>query len=1031
MNFSRVFALAAFLPFTCLAVSPDLVISHIYGAGGNSGATLNRDFAVLFNRGTATVNLSGKSLQYAATAGNFNAAQVLALGNVNVPAGGYYLIGLASGGANGAAIPNPDTTGSANLAAANGKLALVNGTTNLGCGDNSTPCQGAALASIIDLVGFGTANFSETSAAPAPSTTTLIVRANGGCTDTDNNASDFSIAQALNYVIPNSSTALAPCSGGGGNPTLSINDVSVLESNSGTTAFTFTASLTAPAGAGGVTFNIATADGTASAPSDYTANSATGVTIAAGAQSTTFTVLVNGDTSVEPNETFFVNITNVTGANAGDVQGLGTIVNDDVPPVVITSIGTVQGSGNDSPLNGQTVSVQGVVTARISSGFFVQDGGDGNPNTSDGLFIFTSSAPPAAATVGNIVQVTGTVTEFGPSADPFSRGTTELIAPLTVTQITTGNALPAPVVIAPAMVTPNGGIDQLERYEGMRVSIASLRVVAPTGGSVSEANATSNSTGVFFGVMPGTATPFREAGVEAPDPAPLCAAGSGCAIPVFDTNPERIRVDSDAAGQTAVEVGVNQVVSGLTGVMHYGFRTYTILPTAAPTVSGTAISLTPTAVPGAGSVTIASMNVERLFDTIDDPGSDVVVTPTAYNNRLGKISAAIRDVLRTPDVVALQEVEKLAVAEALAQRITTDALAASQPDPGYIAYVFEGNDPGGIDVGFLVKSSLQLQSLEQLGATATYTSPCTGGQDILNDRPPLRLRGSAVKSGQTVSFTVFVNHLRSLNDIDSLDACGGTTAGARVRAKRAAQANYLASLIQDEFTATPAAKIAAVGDFNAFEVNDGLADVLNAIIGTPAPLTQVATATNDPSYADLTNLLNLLPLAHRYSYVFDGNHQTLDHVLLSPAARAVTVGGGYARVNSEFPDSLRANPASPVRYSDHDPVVVHLTSASDITSQLTVTRGGITYNRIALTATSSIIVRNNTANTIAGPLQLVISGLTNGGSVTNANANRGAAYVFNLPASLAPGQSVTIPLQFAVPSTQSFNYAAAVFAGVL
>ncbi|BDC49086.1 nuclease [Bryobacterales bacterium F-183] len=1038
MNLGRLLALATALPLLSLAASPDLVISHIYGAGGNNGATYNQDFVVLFNRGTSAASLSGKSLQYASAAGNFGASapQIVALPAISLQPGRYHLIAMTPVGANGIALPTADTTGTTAMNATVGKLAIVTETAALNCGSTTTACDSTALAKIIDLVGYGTtANLAETAPTPAPSPTNFVVRANGGCTDTDNNSTDFATAVAATTPIPNSATPAAPCSGGGGpvTPTLNISDVSAFETNSGTTDFTFTVSLTSPAGASGVSFTIATQNNTATAPSDYTATSASGV-IPPGSSTYTFVVPVLGDTTVEPDETFFVNITNLTGASAGDLQGTGTIRNDDVPPVTLTSISAIQGSGPVSPLNGQSVNVEGIVTARISNGFFLQSAGtgDGNPATSDGIFVFTSSTPSANAAVGNLVRVSGTVTEFSPSTDLQSPPVTELINATVSAPISTGNTLPAPVTITPAMATPNGGINQLEHLEGMRVTIASLRVVAPTDGSVSDITAESTTNGVFYGVMPNVATPFREAGIQTPSTVPVCAAGSGCAIPVFDGNPERIRVDSDAAGQSPIEVGVNQVVSNLTGVLHYGFRAYSVLPTAAATVSGTPIQLTATPIPGAGTVSIAAMNVERLFDAVNDGGGTPVANATGYSNRLGKISKTIRDVLRTPDVVAFEEAEKFDVLRDLATRITTDAAAAGQPDPAYTAYLVEGNDVGGIDVGFLVRNTVQVDDVTQFGAATTYISPCNGNPETLNDRPPLRLRATANRpGGQILRFIVFVNHLRSLNDVDSTDPCGVTTAGARVRAKRAAQANYLADLIQAELTNNPTARIVAVGDFNAFEVNDGLVDVLNAIIGSPAPATRVVTATNDPTYADLTNMLNLLPVPQRYSYVFDGNHQTLDHVLLSPLARAAVVGGGYARVNSDFPESLRNNPNTPERYSDHDPVVVHLTTAPERTAKLEISRGGITYNRAALTATSSITIRNNTPDTLPGPFNLVLSGLTNGVTVLNATSHNGAAYVFSMPAPLAPGQSVTIPLQFSLTSIQTFNYVAAVFNGVL
>lgn len=830
--------------------------------------------------------------------------------------------------------------------------------------------------------------------------------------------------------------SLTPQGAGGGGIVLSVNDVTQAETNAGTTSFVFTVSLSAPAPAGGVTFDIATADNSATAASlDYAAQSLTTQTIPATQSTYTFTVAVNGDTTVEPNESFFVNVTNVTGTGvtAGDAQGLGTINNDDVS---LISINAIQGSGTASPLVGNVVTTSGIVTAVRTNGFFLQtpDGGiDADVTTSEGIFVFTSSAPPASAAIGNGVQVTGTVAEFTSTGNPAIFTTTELTGP-TVVQLSIGNTLPAPIALTNAQLTPGGGITQLERFEGMVLSIPTLNVVAPTDGNVSEPNANSTTNGVFFGVLAGNATPTREAGIETYFPVPTCAAGSGCAIPIFDTNPERIRVDSDGLpGFPALDLTTGAVLTNLTGVLDHNGSAYTLYPTANPTIGGTPITAAPVPVSPVGSVSVAAMNIERLFDTVNDPAtSDPVLTAGAYASRLGKISLAIRNNLRSPDVIALEEVENLTTAQDLAARINSDAVAASQPNPGYTAFLVEGNDIGGIDVGFLVRANnVSVVSVTQLEAATTYISPCTNTPETLNDRPPLRLRGTANKSGQLLDFTVFVNHLRSLLGIEETTPCALSTDGARVRAKRAAQADNLAKIIQDELTANPAARILAVGDFNAFEVNDGYVDTINAVLGVPAPGTQVATATGDPSYANLTNLLSLLQGTQRYSYVFDGNHQTIDHALINPGALQQLVGGGYARINADFPEIFRGDFNRPERYSDHDPVFAYLTTASNITAQTVFTRAGTTYNRTALTATSRITVRNSTAGTLSGPLSLIITGLTDGVLLTNANATTGAGAIYNLAAPLAPGQSVTVNLDFSLNAIKAISYTATVFSGTL
>jgi uncharacterized repeat protein (TIGR01451 family) len=310
----------------------NLVISQVYGGGGNSGATYINDFIEIFNRGTTTVNLAGWSVQYQSATGT-TAWSVTNLSGTLQP-GQYYLVQEASSGAVGNPLPTPDAPGVITMAAGAGKVALLNTTTAL---------NGACPSSvnISDLVGYGTtANcFEGAGPAPAPSATTADLRATSGCTDTDNNAADFS---AVAPNPRNTSSPLHNCSF----PDLTINNVTITEGNAGTVLATFTVSLSAPAPTGGVTFDIATQDGTATvADSDYVARSLTGQIIPVGTQTYTFDVTVNGDTNIESDETFFVNVTNVSSANLADGQGQGTIQNDDSPPVL--SINDVtQNEGN-------------------------------------------------------------------------------------------------------------------------------------------------------------------------------------------------------------------------------------------------------------------------------------------------------------------------------------------------------------------------------------------------------------------------------------------------------------------------------------------------------------------------------------------------------------------------------------------------------------------------------------------------------------------------------------------------------------
>jgi hypothetical protein len=736
--------------------------------------------------------------------------------------------------------------------------------------------------------------------------------------------------------------SLTPNGGGPVQPTLSINDVNVVEGNVGTTTATFTVSLSAPAGPSGVSFDIATADGTATvANNDYVARSLTGQTIPSGSTTYAFNVTINGDATPEPNESLFVNVTNITGATAGDAQGIGTINNDDV---VITPIHDIQGPGGSSPIVGASVTTRGIVTGVRSNGFFIQTSDaevDADPATSQGLAVFTSSAPPAAAVVGALVQVTGTVTEFVPPQDPLQPPVTQLTGP-SVVQLSTGNPLPAPVVLTATFPDPAGAHDQLERVEGMRVSLASLTVTGATLGSINEPNATATSNGVFYGTATGIARPFREPGIQAPDPAP---AGTIPPIPRWDANPELIRVDSDGlVGGPLIDVGTGAVVTGLVGPLDYAFRRYTILPDpgASLGVSGGPNAVAATA-PTATEVTIASWNLERYFDNVDAPGiSEPVLTTTAFNSRLAKASRAIRDFLRTPDIVGVQEVENLATLQTLATTINNDAVAASQPNPQYQAYLVEGNDVGGIDVGFLVKTAavvgttprVGVAAVTQFGATTTITNPDTS-TELLNDRPPLVLE-AVVNAANGASFpvTVVVNHLRSLNDNASIapGSNGWATVGDRVRNKRKLQAEFLANLVQNRQTANPNERIVVLGDMNAFEFNDGLVDSLGTILGLPSADNTTAVPGDgiDLVNPDLLNLSTAMPVASRYSFVFDGSAQFLDHVLVNDDVVSATATRRVeaARIGADFAETARNDATSAVRLSDHDPLVLYLDVAA-------------------------------------------------------------------------------------------------------
>jgi predicted extracellular nuclease len=932
----RFFALAALLTFIALSPAPvagissGVVISQVYGGGGNSGATYKQDFIELHNRGGSRIDLTGWSVQYAAVGGtNWQRTN---LTGVLLEAGQYYLIQEAAGAnANATALSNPDATGTIPMAAAAGKVALVSSQVTLS--GSGCPFD----ASIVDFVGFGTGTgstcFEGLGPTPTLTNTTAALRSANGCTDTDSNAADFT---AGTPTPRNTQSQVVSCAAAPPAIRSALADP-----------------LLAPQG-GSVTFTVVVKPGSNPADTNIsvTGNFAsiggagsfllTGASADTGAQTFSATVSV-GSTATQGPKSIPVTATDGQGRQAT------TAVSMAVRSSSVTPIHDVQGASSASPRDGVLLTTRGIVTGRRSNGFFIQDeqaNYDADPGTSEGVFVFTSSAPPAAAAVGNAVFVVGTVDEFIPSADPFSPPTTEIVDPVVGADPVAG-IMAAPVELTSAELNAAGPVDQLERLEGMRVSVATLTVVAPTGGSVSETNATSTSSGVFYGVLPNVHRPFREPGIEVFE-----AAGAAPAIPRFDANPERLRVDSDAVGHPSINVLPGATVNTIVGPLDYSFRSYTVdlEPAAATTVSSIAPVATPVRLAGPGEFTVASSNIERFFDTVDDDGvSDVVLTDSAFHNRLNKLSLQVRQVMRSPDIIGVEEVDNLSTLQTIAAKVNDDTVASGAPNPGYVAYLEDGNDIGGIDSGFLVKGSrVDVLDVTQWGKDTTYVNPANGKLELLNDRPPLVVHaGVHMTSGDAATaVTVIVNHLRSLSGVnDAVD-------GSRVRVKRRAQAEYLANLIQMFQSANPRERIVSVGDYNAFQFNDGYVDSIGTIKGTPTAADHVMLPSDDLVNPDLVDLVDTAPADQRYSFVFDGNAQELDHVLITHNMVGLSNGLSYGRNNADFPEVLRNDPATPLRVSDHDPLVAYFSFPQPTATQLSADPPVSTFGQpVTFTAT--------------------------------------------------------------------------------
>ncbi len=716
------------------------------------------------------------------------------------------------------------------------------------------------------------------------------------------------------------------------NATISVANVSMPEGNSGATTATFQVSLSLPMPTP-VTLTIATGNGSgasaATAGVDYVARGATTLVIDAGRTHANFDVRINGDTTVEADETFNVLVTGISGASNTTASAVGTIVNDDVAAL---TIGAVQGSGQMSSLLGKDAQVSGVVTAVTGNGFFMQSAAgntDGSADTSDGIFVASGSS----VSVGDLVKVSGRVDESSEGTDADQLTLTS-IAATSAQVLSSGNALPTPVTLDASNLGAGQSVTALERFEGMRVAMTQLSVVAPVGGSIDETRGSARSNGRFYGVAAGVARPFREPGLSA-----LARASRTNASPsVFDSNPERLMIDSlGQVGAKALSADTGDSVRGLVGVLGYGAGAYQLKPDPTAAISVTS-GATPKAVStrAAGQATIGSFDLRRLLDDRRN-GSEPVMQASAYATRLAKAANAICAYAKTPDVLGLAGVENKAALADLASALNSNDGNLLFPgscgaNAGYKGYMLPGS--GTRNVGFLVSTSevrpgvarVEVLSVTQLGASATFRNR-NGSTEALSERPALlmvaKINGA---DGSSDTVSVVANHLAAIEgDLAAPGSKGWATQGDYLRAKQAAQAGYLAGWIQARQSANPAEKLVVLGDFNANEFNDGHADVLGLVTGRPTARNHVLSYLASPVATPLTNLTTRLPKAERYTVTRDGNAQAVDHILVNSALLQSSPQAHVevARINADFGEDYLGDAGVPMRVSDHDPVVLY------------------------------------------------------------------------------------------------------------
>ena len=579
----------------------------------------------------------------------------------------------------------------------------------------------------------------------------------------------------------------------------------------------------------------------------------------------------------------------------------------DVP---LTSAPQVQGNGATTPSAGRRVTVPGVVTAVEPGlgGFYVQDpAGDGDPATSDGLFVFGGAPVPA---VGDIVRVTGTAGEYASSGS----SQTQLSGSPTVEVCSSGAVLPDP---AP-LTFPLAAAGDPERFEGMRVTLPQTMVISEY------FNYDRYGEVVLGRPQDGLARLFTPTAVTDPGPAAQALAA--------DNALRRITLDDGSNRQNPVVLRHpgngepfsltnsfrgGDTVTGVTGVLDQTFGAYRVQPTAP--AAYTAANPRPAAPPAVGgTVRVAGQNVLNYFLTPDDGtvagrvcgpqqnqecrGADAD-QPDELTRQRAKIVAALGGL--DADVVGLLELENTPGVDPVG-----DLVAGLNQRAGAVPY-------RAIDTGVLGGDAIRV-GLVYRPAAVTPVGPFRVLDSTVDPRfDDTRNRPVLVQTFQTADggrFTVAVAHLKSKGSACDGDPDAGDGQGNCNRTRTAA-AQALADYLATDPTGSGDPDRMIVGDLNSYDHED-----------------PIRTLTE----AGYTDQIKRFGGENAYSYVFDGQNGYLDHVLASASLTGQVAGAGEWHINADEPDVLDYDtsfkPAEQdalwapdaYRASDHDPALAGL-----------------------------------------------------------------------------------------------------------
>lgn len=790
-------------------------------------------------------------------------------------------------------------------------------------------------------------------------------------------------------------TGFTVTDGGVPSANVSISDVTLTEGDSGDQVMTFTVTRTNTTGA--FTVDYATANGSALAGGDYDETHGTLTFTAGGPASQTVSVTIHGDATPEPNEAFAVNLSNlvVTSGAAAlvDAAGQGSIVNDDFAPVAIYDI---QGAGHISAYDGQTVSTQGVVTAIDTSGsrgFWIQDvTGDGNDATSDAVFVFTNAIPTVH--VGDLVKVTGTVDEYNGGV-ATNLTITEITAP-TVSVIGTG-AVASTVLGAGGRAIPNtvidddslssfdpahDGVDFYESIEGMVVTIHNAQAVDAT------------TTGQTWVVADGGAgaTGLNDRG--------------GVTISDGDFNPERILVYADTGVNPDFNAGyvLGDQLGDVTGVVSYFGGKYEVIPLSVENmVSGGPLPQETTSLTGdASHLKIGAYNLENISPQDPDAKFQALADDIAHN-------------LGAPDIIGVEEIQdadgsgngtNYSGADTL-NKLVAAIEAAGGPRYSWVEIAPTANNTTGGESNGNIRSAFLYREdrVDYVEGSARLVQDTTGPANAFNNsRNPLA--ADFIFHGETVTAIDVHNYSRGGSDpLFGANQPAANSGDDRRVDQTTAVRDYVATLL----AANPDAHVAVMGDFNGFQFEQ--------------------TLTLLEANGALYNLVRTLAPEDQYSYLFEGNTQQIDHLLVSQSLKG---GAVFDNVH------LNTGQAAIDQPTDHDAVLALL---SINTAPVAMLDGVFTVSEDAILtvdAAHGVLANDSDVNSDAltaaldhGPTYGTLVLNADGSFVYTANANYNGADAFTYTAHDAyGGVSGVVTVQLGVEAVNDAPVGAADAASV-